>query len=70
MLPDSVVSTLQTCETAALAAAWVIAGSFPEVQSFAAGSALGDPLLNVRAAAIGATGERRPTNATNDWRPQ
>jgi hypothetical protein len=36
MLPDSVVSTLRTNETAALAAALIIAGSFPEIASFAA----------------------------------
>ena len=35
MLPDSVVSALRTSETAALAAA-MIAGSFPEIASFAA----------------------------------
>jgi hypothetical protein len=36
MLPDSVVSTLRTSETAALAAAMIIAGSFPDIVSFAA----------------------------------
>jgi hypothetical protein len=36
MLPDSVVSTLRTDETAALAAAMIIAGSFPDIVSFAA----------------------------------
>jgi hypothetical protein len=36
MLPDSVVSTLRTRETAALAAAMIIAGSFPEIVSLAA----------------------------------
>jgi hypothetical protein len=35
-LPDSTISTLQTCETAALAAAMIIAGSFPEILNFAA----------------------------------
>jgi hypothetical protein len=36
MLPDSVISTLRTNETAALAAAMIIAGAFPEIASFAA----------------------------------
>jgi hypothetical protein len=36
MLPDSVVSSLCTNETAALAAAMIVAGSFPDVVSFAA----------------------------------
>jgi hypothetical protein len=36
MLPDSVVSTFRTNETAALAAAMTIAGSFPDIASFAA----------------------------------
>jgi hypothetical protein len=36
-LPDSTVLAPQTCETAALAAAMIIAGSFPEVLDFAAG---------------------------------
>jgi hypothetical protein len=36
MLPDSVVSTLRTNETAALAAVLIVAGSFPEIASFAA----------------------------------
>ena len=36
MLPDSVVSTLRTDETAALAAAMIIAGAFPDALSFAA----------------------------------
>jgi hypothetical protein len=36
MLPDSVVSTLRTSETAALAAAMIVAGAFPEIASFAA----------------------------------
>jgi hypothetical protein len=35
-LPDSVVLTLRTDETAALAAAMIIAGSFPDIVSFAA----------------------------------
>jgi hypothetical protein len=35
-LPDSAVSTLRTNETAALAAAMIIAGAFPEIASFAA----------------------------------
>jgi hypothetical protein len=35
-LPDSVVSTPRTSETAALAAAMIIAGSFPKIASFAA----------------------------------
>jgi hypothetical protein len=35
-LPDSTVSALQTCETAALAAAMIIASSFPEILDFAA----------------------------------
>jgi hypothetical protein len=34
-LPDSTVSALQTCETAALAAALIIASSFPEILDFA-----------------------------------
>jgi hypothetical protein len=36
MLPDSVVSTLRASETAALAAAMIIVGSFPDIASFAA----------------------------------
>jgi hypothetical protein len=35
-LPDSVVSTLRTSETAALSATMIIAGSFPDIVSFAA----------------------------------
>jgi hypothetical protein len=35
-LPDSTVSALQTCETAALAAAMIIASSFPGILDFAA----------------------------------
>ena len=35
-LPDSVVSTLRTSETAALAAAMIIAESFPDIVGFAA----------------------------------
>ena len=35
-LPDSSVSALQTCETAALAAAVLIASSFPDILAFAA----------------------------------
>jgi hypothetical protein len=35
-LPDSVVSTLRTNESAALAAAMIIAGAFPDIASFAA----------------------------------
>jgi hypothetical protein len=35
-LPDSTISALQTCETAALAAALIIASSFPGVLDFAA----------------------------------
>jgi hypothetical protein len=36
MLPDSVVSTLRSDERAALAAAMIIAGAFPDIVSFAA----------------------------------
>jgi hypothetical protein len=76
MLPDSVVSTLRTNETAALAAVLIVAGSFPEIASFAARVA-GDRQnhkrapLNLRSAPEGvqsaATGarERRPANATS-----
>ena len=35
-LPDSTVSALQTCETAALAAALIIASSLPEILDFTA----------------------------------
>jgi hypothetical protein len=35
-LPDSVVSTLRTDETAALAAAMIVAGAFHDIASFAA----------------------------------
>jgi hypothetical protein len=35
-LPDSTISALQTCKTAALAAALIVAGSFPEILAFAA----------------------------------
>jgi hypothetical protein len=42
-LPDSTVSTLRTNETAALAAAMIIAGSFPDIASFAARVAGGPP---------------------------
>ena len=70
MLLDSVVSTLRTDETAALAAAMIIAGAFPDVLSFAArvaGAPHGspdapNPEKAARRAAAGAC-ERRPTNA-------
>jgi hypothetical protein len=36
LLPDDVVEALQTCESAALAAAMIIGAAFPEVLAFAA----------------------------------
>ena len=42
-LPDSTVSILRTDETGALAAAMIIAGSFPDIASFAARVAGGPP---------------------------
>jgi hypothetical protein len=73
-LPDPTVSALQTHETAALAAAMIIASSFPEILDFAARISARRPApespkraRGVQSAVMG-TRERCPTNATSGWR--